>query len=70
MKFYALVLALFLVPIGMGIAALTDQRHEQSCTAPCVVEFGPNMHEDEFCLDYRGDGTLRVWRQHVDECDR
>lgn len=57
--------------IDGAIAVMQDdlQRHERmieaqrhSCFAPCVVKFGARMHEDQFDFDYRGDGTLFVWR--------
>lgn len=33
-----------------------------TCDAPCTVVFSDDMHEDEFQIDYTGEG-LRVWRE-------
>lgn len=34
-----------------------DWQHDGDCTAPCVVHFSKPMAEDNFKIDYRGDGT-------------
>lgn len=48
----------------------SDARRKPTtwCNAPCIVYFGQNMHEDQFCIDYRGNGTLKVWRDNDTVC--
>lgn len=64
------------VVMMIGIVGMINDVHAQRggivgrCNAPCVVQFGAKMHEDQFCIDYRGNGTLRVWRDNDAECGR
>lgn len=61
-----LILMVVLLLVGT-VAVVTRPAESKSrphhCNAPCVVHFGPDMHEDEFRIDYRGNGTLRVWKE-------
>lgn len=34
-----------------------------TCKAPCVIVFDQPMAEDNFKLDYRPGGTLKVWKE-------
>ena len=50
------------------VDANASPERNRWCNAPCVVYFGENMYEDQFCIDYRGNGTLRVWRDNTGRC--
>jgi len=62
------------VVMMIGIVGMINDAQSRGdiarCHAPCVVRFGGAMHEDQFCIDYRGNGTLRVWRDNDAECGR
>lgn len=48
---------------AMFFAGLAHKPENHSCNAPCVIKFEQPMHEDQFCIDYRGDGTLKTWKE-------
>lgn len=69
--------AMIAVIIAFGVVVLFNMPDANSarnvhpknwCNAPCVIYFGERMHEDQFCIDYRGNGTLRVWRDNDTVC--
>lgn len=53
---------------GIRYCNVIDAAVAHNCVAPCVVTFRQPMREDMFCIDYRGNGTLRVWRDADTEC--
>jgi hypothetical protein len=62
-KAYFILAALGIAVLIAGLMLARDnERKQASCTAPCVVHFKGQMAEDNFKIDYRGDGTLRVWK--------
>lgn len=52
-----------------GDAADFARKDRHRCIAPCVVVFTtPDVQEDEVCWDFRGNGTIRVWRDDDADC--
>lgn len=66
--FVVMIACAFVGGFVIGNNVTHDSRANGSCVSPCVVSFGDNMEEDQFCIDYRGDGTLYVWRDNDTRC--
>jgi hypothetical protein len=57
-----IALAAVLLWALVAAIAFSSSGHDGSCSAPCTVHFAQPMQEDEFSIDYRPGGTLRVER--------
>lgn len=65
MRFIISVLGIFVILLVFyKVTKWADEKRNgrgHSCDAPCVVNFNQPMAEDMFWIDYRGDGSVRVY---------